>query len=61
MKPETFECLQPTVRATLKDLLVKLEIYNFRFGNTLLNKEKERENSFEAIRLIKRGKTSSKI
>ena len=28
------------VRATLKDLFVKLEIYNLRFGNTLLNKEK---------------------
>ena len=28
------------VRATKKDLSVKLEIHNFRFGNTLLNKEK---------------------
>ena len=28
------------VRASKKDLSVKLEIYNFRFGNTLFNKEK---------------------
>ena len=36
----SLEVIASCVRATKKDLSVKLEIYNFRFGNTLLNKEK---------------------